>query len=65
MEKILKFKDFLIEQTSTDEDDKKIGEIRELDDEINQTKLDLKKKQLEILKRKKQEQDKGKEDIDL
>ena len=64
MDKILKFRDFLIEQTSTDEDDRKIGEIKELDDQINQTKLDLKKKQLEILKKKKQEQDKGKE-IDL
>lgn len=56
---ILRFKDFLIEQNSMDDSDEK--EIEKLDKDITDSKMELKKKNLEILKKKKEQQDKDEE----
>jgi len=54
MKKILKFNDFIIEQN--DPSSKEEEEIKQLDDDINKTKLELKKKELEILRNRQKNQ---------
>jgi hypothetical protein len=60
--KILKFKNFVLEQN--DPGEKEEIEIKKLDQDINNLRLELKKKKLEELKRKKKDQEEGK-DIEI